>query len=430
MFFSILLIQNTTVLAEGKSSKNTSETLIEEEDSFDEVSYGIKFRKEAGLDSSKEKVEKLIREHKINKDLYVEDFGTVLEKSEHDKLIKRIEKLDKLLPKVEAEFKSKQKSRYGGLYVNHQEDGAVYIGLKNGSSTELNNTKKLLKYENIKFFNVNYSEEDLMTAKDTLHSVKEKLTKNGVEITSVIPNIPLNRLDISVEQLNSETASIIQKFIGNIPIDLTDNFSQVVEADRYSGNEVIQGGLEIRNIDTGDGCTSAFTAYRNTSAGTLYYTLTAGHCATGLYQEFRHGTLKFGSVANHYNSSFLDAAAITLAPNRKTHYIFGEYSNSYEITGLKTSYYVGDFACMVGKTTAKTVCGSIGATSADLDTVRDVVSVNYYSQGGDSGGPVYNYGKAMGIHNGRYITGGYTLRYFAKIGKILDAFYMDGIVVK
>jgi len=39
---------------------------------------------------------------------------------------------------------------------------------------------------------------------------------------------------------------------------------------------------------------------------------------------------------------------------------------------------------MVGKTTAKTVCGSIGATSADLDTVRDVVSVNYYSQGGDT----------------------------------------------
>ncbi|MGW4378385.1 S1 family peptidase [Kitasatospora sp. NPDC004531] len=131
----------------------------------------------------------------------------------------------------------------------------------------------------------------------------------------------------------------------------------------------------------------------NVVKGGVYYFLTAGHCGNiaGTWYSNSGQTTQVGTTSS---SSF---------PG--TDYALVKYTSTSHPGGYTAaSAYVGEAVKRTGSTTG-THSGTVTALNAtvrysDGSTVRGLIQTNVCAEGGDSGGPLYDGTKALGLTSG------------------------------
>lgn len=359
-------------------------------------------------------------------------FGTVLENEELDRLNNRLNKLDEIVPKIKEKMKKESNTEFGGIIVKQEEGGKIYIGIKEKDKKlkTLSEIKSTFSYEDINLFEVEYSESELIAARDKLLEHAYKLQEQNIYVYSIDIEIENNNLSIGLKEATNLSEEYLKEILGEIPFT-TFNTIQPENTSRQSMIRPLQAGLRLYNVN-GGGCTSAFNAYVNNSEGTAYYLLTAGHCGNK-HDPFTQGGGGIGYMTKRFNANNADAGGIPIISAYKTHYVYGVSSNSYEITSIqrKTEDYVGQSVCFAGSYSNSQICGTIKSTNwsgyflgGNYFYNLRMTSQNNIS--GDSGSPVYERGKAMGIAKG---TTGSNMVY-SHIDYVISSLGLTSILVK
>lgn len=207
----------------------------------------------------------------------------------------------------------------------------------------------------------------------------------------------------------------------DLPVQVT--YGDVPEpAGRLNDTAPYYGGGRIANNSSGDRCTSGF-AVTHWSGGS--YLVTAGHCGWP-GAVFSNGLADTGNWSQRVGTASQEHVAydLLLIPASSSGYVFNNrwgYSDSImKVNGWAHPYH-NEYVCTSGSYTGE-VCG-VQVDTSSAYSYCGYASYNAYecysgmyrayqraglraAQGGDSGGPVYNYNRsAMGIISGGNTSG-------------------------
>ncbi|MCE7006131.1 S1 family peptidase [Kibdelosporangium philippinense] len=247
----------------------------------------------------------------------------------------------------------------------------------------------------------------------------------GVKVDTPLVARSFDQLNAEAEALRTGTSALAKAAAGNIGVDVqnnqvvaavpaaarraelsqagvavTNNQNPAVEADactdRANCDDFLAAGLIMRNGTGQHWCSIGYTA-RNSANQRI--TLTAGHCSTGIGENWSNGTAVIrgvGSVSGRIDSGVSDVTRIVSTNafygnvNSGRIYI-GAGSNTSPVKG-KSFFLVNDVACLSASYTnparAGNPCATVTSTS-DAGT-RGMVRISGYDAcGGDSGGGWY-----------------------------------------
>jgi streptogrisin D len=180
---------------------------------------------------------------------------------------------------------------------------------------------------------------------------------------------------------------------------ITSQFGSAVRTERVAGtfHKYIAGGDAIYGGQYR--CSLGF----NVRSGSTYYFLTAGHCgniASTWYSDSGH-TQTLGTTAG---SSFPgnDYAIVRYTNGSVPPGTVDLYGGSQDITSAANAF-VGEAVKRSGSTT-HVHSGSVTATNATVNyaegTVTGLIRTTVCAEGGDSGGPLFDGTKALGLTSG------------------------------
>jgi hypothetical protein len=185
---------------------------------------------------------------------------------------------------------------------------------------------------------------------------------------------------------------------------------------RLRGGDAIYGG--------GNRCSLGFNV--RSSNGT-YYFLTAGHCgnlATNWYSNSSRTTLAGTLVDSSFPGD--DYAIVKYASGVSHPGNVTLYNGSTQDITSSGNAYVGESVKRSGSTTGLH-SGTVQALNATVNysegTVTGLIKTNVCAEGGDSGGPLFDGTKALGLTSGgsgNCTTGGTT--YFQPVTEALNAY--------
>jgi len=204
---------------------------------------------------------------------------------------------------------------------------------------------------------------------------------------------------------------------------VTSQFGSAVRTERVAGtfHKYISGGDAIYGGQYR--CSLGF----NVRSGTTYYFLTAGHCgniASTWYSNSTH-TSVLGTTAG---SSFPgnDYAIVRYTNGSTPPGNVDLYNGSFQDITSAANAFVGEAVKRSGSTT-HVHSGSVTATNATVNyaegTVTGLIKTTVCAEGGDSGGPLFDGTKALGLTSGgsgNCSSGGIT--YFQPVTEALSVY--------
>jgi streptogrisin B len=140
----------------------------------------------------------------------------------------------------------------------------------------------------------------------------------------------------------------------------------------------------------------------NVVSGSTYYFLTAGHCGKSekkWWTSANHSTFLGNTTASTFPGS--DYALVTYDASFTNHP--GTVAGNHEISSAAAAF-VGESVTRTGSTTG-THTGTVQALNVTVryqgaGTVRGLIQTNVCAEPGDSGGPLYDGSKALGLTSG------------------------------
>jgi hypothetical protein len=238
----------------------------------------------------------------------------------------------------------------------------------------------------------------------------KELRAQGIKLARVTPEAASNKLQLALEVYRPAFARKLLAMFGARWISVSSRpETWASTSDRWYDSSPFFGGDAVwfGGQTSSSACTAGFTlSFPNSSGGTDYYSMTAGHCATaagagvgkGVYTNLNH-SYKYGTVAvNYFTSDHDDVVAI--GP--------GSYADSGEVWGDNGVFYTvkGTTKPLAGQ--AATADGAVshevtGVTIENVD--NDIYEADFSTwiyfvtiasksgatvcQDGDSGGPWY-----------------------------------------
>ncbi|ATF14571.1 hypothetical protein A616_22090 [Brevibacillus brevis X23] len=269
------------------------------------------------------------------------------------------------------------------------------------------------------------------------------LKKKGLDIVSVNVDLPTQKINIGVKEKPSEKkaakllmAEIDEKAaLAEIGFDadifiIKKEEPRKAQAQPSNKFRPIQAGLRIKNTTEDRSCTSAFSVQKDND----FYVLTAGHCTENVGDIFEQGGTRFGKTADFNFGGSVDAALIELTKGSDdaTYYVFGNYKSEYNtITEVQRTRdeTIGDTVCISGSQMKRVKCGTLKSTNwrgniespnGETQYFTNMRQASYSEVQGDSGGPIFYGGTAIGVHSAD--TG-----VFTHISEIEDYFNIDSI---
>lgn len=178
-------------------------------------------------------------------------------------------------------------------------------------------------------------------------------------------------------------------------------FGSAVRTERVAGtfHKYIAGGDAIYGGQYR--CSLGF----NVRSGSTYYFLTAGHCgniASTWYSNSSHTTVLGNTVGSSFPGN--DYAIVQYTNSAISHPGTVDLYNgsSQDITSAANAF-VGEAVKRSGSTTG-VHSGTVSATNATVNyaegTVTGLIKTNVCAEGGDSGGPLFDGSKAIGLTSG------------------------------
>ncbi|CAL9658260.1 S1 family peptidase [Streptomyces sp. Tu 3180] len=198
----------------------------------------------------------------------------------------------------------------------------------------------------------------------------------------------------------------------------------------YSGQRAgHQAAVAVRGGDTLYGAGTRCTVGFNARSGSTSYALVSGRCAQGASTWYADPALTVGVgvtvgvsfPGNDYASVRYTATAVTY-PGEVS---LGAGAGTRDITGAANPV-VGQSVCHVGRTTGYR-CGTVQAVNVTVNygggTVYGLFRSTVCSEPGDTGGPAFSGGTALGIivgSSGNCASGGFT--YYQPVAEWLSAY--------
>jgi streptogrisin B len=245
------------------------------------------------------------------------------------------------------------------------------------------------------------------TAADTrLAAAKHGVRASGVDGIAWYTDSATGKVVVTVDKTVSKSeVATIKKSAGDARSDLVINHTTGTFRPMLSRGAAIYGG-QYR-------CSLGF----NVRSGSTYYFLTAGHCgqvASSWYTNSNHSTLIGPTVGYSFPGN--DYALVQYTNTSLSHP--GGFTAANAV--------VGEHVTRTGSTTG-THTGTVQALNATVryaeGTVRGLIQTNVCAEGGDSGGPLYDGTKALGLTSGgsgNCSTGGTT--FFQPVTETLSAY--------
>ncbi|MDN4601494.1 S1 family peptidase [Paenibacillus sp. F6_3S_P_1C] len=334
-------------------------------------------------------------------------FGIKLSKIEEEQLSSRIVHQSKTLPLVDEFIEVNGGYENVIAYIDQKSGGVLNVGIKNLDNEEnfKLNIEKIYGYDGnrVHFFVTKYSEQDLNEFHDNLISYLNQ-DFNGVRITELVVNVPEQKVEVGVEELNEEKRKFLEDTF-NSEMLLIREARTTLNHDRNTTFNPLQAGINITNTNTGGGCTIGFLAKARTTSSN--FVITAGHCGTA-GNSFKQGSNSIGTMGARYNSGNVDAATIGLSSLSYSNDLYTSASRGgyFDLVQGTNNEFVGEMTCLSGASTATNPvsCGVLKskATSATFNGVNftGLRTATYSTVPGDSGGPVYYSTILKGINKG------------------------------
>jgi hypothetical protein len=331
-------------------------------------------------------------------------YGVPLTRPEEAELRTRQSMIQGDSKKIEERLGGRHSARFGGLYMDNRTGRLIVNVVGDPERARQEISSETAHPGRLEVAAVANSYASLLAIQEQIRARQPRYFAEGTYITSSAPDPWTNRVIVGV-------AGDVDAASDRLAEDFPRGAFEVrgggggAEDHGVTGNwgTPYMGGLQITNDQTKGGCTTGFSAYRNT-VPTTYFMLTAGHCGTqnDLFRQGGTGSTPMGRISLGAYVAQGDAARITIPAGTQSKFI-RETSNSIRGIGSeqpKASDREGDAVCMVGMTSTVTRCGEIRNTSYDLyrcDQDPDgercasftvLRQASYGTNDGDSGGPV------------------------------------------
>ncbi|QHW32017.1 hypothetical protein GZH47_15160 [Paenibacillus rhizovicinus] len=421
---SVILGSTATADESTPNADHVLESSSEQALSVKEQNEEAKFRNEFGLNTS-------ISLARSNIQLEDSKYGVRLSKEEETLLDQRFAFQDSIIPKVKS-FLTNNAPKDSVIFIDQAHGGIINVGLKN-LNIDMKEITDLFKSapSNLNVFKINASEKDLNNLQDKIWSGKDELaSNNGIVIQHVEIDPILQKVVIGVVNLTPDQTDQLIKLFGD-QIVAKEAYQQV-DDDRASTFNPIEGGVKIlypKNDGKNYKCSVGFPV----TAGSNKFIVTAGHCVSDNISAYYHqGSTNLGQMVIHVQGGSADVSMIGGGPSSVTYQGGNIYdpSNSslkYTMTQNASEDVVGEVVCMSGSATDtnSVQCGTIVSTnyntSIDGFNFSQLRKATYFSDGGDSGGTVYNGSKLKGINKGHVTDGGTRYAIYSQLEKVMSA---------
>ncbi|WLQ43276.1 S1 family peptidase [Streptomyces laculatispora] len=254
--------------------------------------------------------------------------------------------------------------------------------------------------------NRQYSEAELARVMEIIAREWEK--KNGVRSFSTAYEIRSGGITVDVEYDDAATASRLSAGEADGTPETAGDPRFPVTVNVSAGSGLIQQDNYIRGGGGLSGCTAGFNLkYISTDTKRLG---TAGHCTTGTTSKYSNHSSAGGSttvdVVWSSQGSWGDLGYTNHGTKTPTRTFYHDWNKTRYADNRSTMPTVGTSVCHFGTTSGKR-CSTVKYRDVTISSLKHMVLTNSnVSAGGDSGGPWYHGGTAVGIHTGIVSKGG------------------------
>jgi hypothetical protein len=338
---------------------------------------------------------------------------------------------------------------YAGARLDH-ESGELVVGFRSGLSEHRAQARaRVSDSSRLRVVEVPFSQEQYRAMTELLLDATQELHRDGVRLASVGHDWERGMLEVGLDDHefnagSAHTAEQAGRYREALRAVLPEEFQGVgidfvepemgIGQDRGAYNPPLRGGVHFRmdRPDHANGnCTSGFVTRRpNSSGGTQWGILTAGHCGyVGTRVRWGNSdsstTVGFVSSSSWYDSTSgisSDSSYLHINSALRSRWIYKDLNRqAYAITkSIAPIEAKGYLVCMAGRTNPGAMsgnnCGTIynasvngalpyfcGGTPNRCRNVMDFVGVRGSEMGcasGDSGAPLHAGSEAWGIHYG------------------------------
>ena len=275
-----------------------------------------------------------------------------------------------------------------------------------------------------------YSFNEMLDVINIINENLEYLLDRGICITEMYEDVYGNKVKIGVYELNELKKNELKILTNSSCVEIfnANSFSNVNSA------LYVKGGERISRLGDGEGSSIGFGATRNGKDGIVI----SGHTVEYIDQIFFYKNTPVGQVKANALSMFCnaDAAFVENVGSVYTTNLIGEVAICHNTATSISDYPVGAMVYKYGQKTNLTggvIVSNYHTSVYDEDWndepdhwVQNQTTAEYYSENGDSGGPVF---LIEGMYNGKYtckLLGIHCARYsgnavFSKYYKIVDA---------
>lgn len=348
------------------------------------------------------------------------ELGIALSDAEYAEIMRRS---DIQVASVKAHVYAETLSGFAGMYLDQNDGGKpVFLFVGSQSIDRQAILDKLPMGTEIRIEEARFTLADLEAIQGQVIASEDRLSALGVAVVSEAIDVKHNSVLVGVSGLTDEKGSLIAKMVGpgvTLREDEASTFDGCV--DSWKDCFPLKGAVRVQEPNYSLGiCTAGFLMKRD---GNSQISLsTAGHCfvsSGGQGARWAHGDnqVLIGSASKNtwVENANADVGFIMLdtedfpADKNQLLYTTSPYVE-VAIDSVDTNQTAGESVCRNGSTTGHT-CGHIYAINVrhlscykDLQGVQycvhinQTVEVDFDSTGGDSGGPTFWLGTAMGTH--------------------------------
>jgi len=306
---------------------------------------------------------------------------------------------------------------YADLYVDQNDRGNVYVGFIQDQAKHMTALREVFPYPSkLRAFAARFTRVELLDLQDRVGADLELLEAEGIDVRAISIDVEGNRVEVGVVAPTQAATDRLAERYGEAVV-LVEADPVAAARNKYqlplrAGLAIYPGPNESTDVVY---CTSGFVAEKPADFGSAqgfnFYLFTAGHCVDEGEDWFQGGR-KIGEVVkkNYKNHSAVDGALISIGSEitgvtrneKKSNYVYLRRGIVRSVTRVqsKDRNKTGTKVCM-SAVASDNVCGKVKRQSVDARVngvlLKGQRQASFACRGGDSGGPMFFRGTAIGL---------------------------------